>query len=62
MKLANGQLHQITDPSRFGKYAEQSRWQSCLANCDNLAVVEVINAGYNKDSILIQLLCASSLS
>ena len=35
-----------------------SRWQGCLvmAYCDNLAVVEVINAGYSKDSLLMQLL------
>ena len=35
-----------------------SRWQGCLviAHCDNLAVVEVINAGYCKDPQLMQLL------
>ena len=35
-----------------------SRWQGRLvvAHCDNLAVVEVINAGYSKDSQLMQLL------
>ena len=36
-----------------------SRWQGRLvvAHCDNLAVVEVINAGYSKDPQLMQLLC-----
>ena len=35
-----------------------SRWQGCLviAHCNNLAVVEVINAGYCKDPLLMQLL------
>ena len=35
-----------------------SGWHGCLvmAHCDNLTVVEVINAGYSKDPLLMQLL------
>ena len=34
------------------------RWHCCLvmAHCDNLVVVEAINAGYGKDPLLMQLL------